>query len=128
MPLQHDGFECRASARTAVRRYAINWSAPDIRLSSVLKSVLVLLVVVFVIRLRKHFTSSQFQKRLVNFNVSLMLSCTVRMMIASWWLDIMKGVKHRDWKNLTVTCRDFGRRFTRPWLIGPVTRMYYPVS
>ena len=121
MPLQHDAFEHRASLW---RQYAINWNAPDIRLSSVLKSLLVLWVVVFV-GLKMCFTSSQSQKQIANFSVSLILSCTVRMMIVSWWPDIMLDVKSRGWQNLTVTCRDFGRRLRRHWLIGPLSRIKF---
>ena len=80
MPLQHDAFERRASARADVRSqlkhigHSLEFRSEE-RVGLVSGRIRV--------GLRKRFTSSQFQKQITNFSVSLMLSCTVQMMIVS---------------------------------------------
>ena len=78
MPLKHYTFERRASARAAVRNqlkrtgHSLEFR-PEDRVS---------LVSGHIRRwIKKAFY--QFQKQIINFSVSLMLSCMVRMMIAS---------------------------------------------
>ena len=78
MSLQYDAFERRASARAAVRNqlkrtgHSLEFR-PEDRVSLVSG------------RIRRWIKKAfyQFQKQIVNFSVSLMLSRMVRMMIAS---------------------------------------------
>ena len=79
MPLQHDAFERRAAAWAAVRNqlkrigHSLEFHPAE----------RVLLVVVFVVGLRKLFIYSHLAKKVINFIVNLMSSCMVLMMIVS---------------------------------------------
>ena len=80
MPLQHDAFERRASARADVRNqlkrigHSLEFRSEE-RVGLVSGGIRV--------GLRKCFTTSQCQKQIANFSVSLMLTCMVRMIIVS---------------------------------------------
>ena len=107
MPLQHDAFERRASAQTAVRnqlkhtRYSLEFRPKEHvgLVSGRIRRWITKAFYIFKISKADH----KFQHE---FNVKL----------------------HQGWQNLTVTCQDFGRWFRRHWLIGPVSRMYYTIS